>query len=108
MLRMATTLSPTLELFTSGPTCSTSPATSVPIPMKKKRFLDFRNEIYAKENVPYSQRKCFYFYLHGIQGNLNGKKGRNMPFCTFQSTGFILTASIFNKISPLLGLGIGT
>lgn len=46
--------------------------------------------------------------LQGIYGNLGGKNGHNMRFCTFQSNGFILAASSFIKTSSLLGLGMGT
>lgn len=46
--------------------------------------------------------------LPGIYGNLRGKSGLNMPFCTFQSNGFRLAASNLIKTSSLLGVGKGT
>lgn len=38
-LTIATTLSPALNFFTPGPTCTTSPATSVPVPNFNKEYL---------------------------------------------------------------------
>ena len=46
--------------------------------------------------------------LPGMWGNLRGRKGLSMPFWSFQSIGFRLVASNFNKTSSFLGVGIST
>lgn len=45
--------------------------------------------------------------LPGINGNLLGAAGRNIPPCTLKSIGFMLDASNFIRTSSFWGVGTG-
>ena len=78
--------------------------------MMKNKLLDLSYEKYVREGQKLlkdssSQKIRGKTNIPGMQGNLRGKKGRNWPFWTFQSTGFRAVASSLSKTSSLLGVG---